>query len=490
MNYLSYIFTLCFLPITLCVYWIFKKSIKIQNIVLLLASIIFYAFFELKYTIALICCICLTFFGALLGSRVGKNNEKIGKTIYISTLVINLLILVVFKYANFVVSSFYQLFGGENKQFFKLLLPIGLSFYIFQSSSYLFDLISKKVEVEKNFITFALFVSFFPTITAGPIQKSDVLLPKLKEQRSLTFAQFKQATYIFLWGAFLKLVIADRLSIFTNEVFLNFNKYGGFELLVSAVFYSIQIYADFSGYSFMSIAIALFLGFKLEDNFKQPYFATTVADFWKRWHISLTSWFRNYLYIPLGGNRKGKLRKYVNVFIVFLVSGLWHGAAWSFVLWGGIHALYQTVGALTQNVRSNIAKALNVNTECASFRIWKRFCVFVLVMIAWIFFKMNDVGDAFKYIWRMISIWNPWVLVDKSLYNHGLTQFDFKICFIAVAILFVVSFFKEKGKSSADIVAQNVFASNVGYFLLVFAIVVFGIYGANYTAESFIYMRF
>lgn len=228
----------------------------------------------------------------------------------------------------------------------QILLPVGLSFYVFQSTNYLLDLAKKKIEPERNFINVALFISFFPTITSGPILRASRFLPQLSEMRSVSFARFQRAVFTFLWGAFIKMMIADRIAVFTNQVYSDLENYSGLILAACAACYSIQIYCDFSGYSYMAIAVADLFGFDIPENFHQPYFATTIADFWRRWHISLTTWFTDYLYIPLGGNRKSRLRRYINIGIVFLISGLWHGAAWNFVVWGGLHAFFQIFGYL------------------------------------------------------------------------------------------------------------------------------------------------
>ena len=240
----------------------------------------------------------------------------------------------------------------------------------------------------------------------------------------------------------------------------------------------------------MAIAVAKLFGFHLDENFRQPYFAVSISDFWHRWHISLTSWFTEYLYFPLGGNRKGKARRFLNIFIVFLVSGLWHGAAWSFVFWGILHAIFQIVGHLTQDKRTYIVKRLHIDQTTASYRVCQRICVFVIATFAWIFFRASNISEALGFIRRMFTEWNPWVLFDGSLFNVGLTPFDWNICWISILILVAVSVFREKGYPLQSVIRQPVFVRVLVWWALLFGCLLFGIYGETYDAASFIYAGF
>lgn len=400
--------------------------------------------------------------------------------------------LIVFKYSTFALGNLNLILSKFNIIVYvpELLLPVGLSFFVFQSSSYLLDIYFGKLKPERNLIMHSLFVCFFPTITLGPIQRAACLLPQILKKRKLGFEQFQKALLLFLWGAFLKMVIADRIAVFTNIVFENYQEYEGLILIIAALCYSIQIYGDFAGYSSMAIAVAMLFGFHTPENFMRPYLATNIADFWRRWHISLTSWFRDYLYIPLGGNRKGQIRKYLNVLIIFLVSGLWHGAAWNYVIWGGIHAFYQILGALTLKRRVSFCKRINLNRDTMSYRLWQRVAVFVMATFAWIFFRVNTLHDCIGFIKEMFSIWNPWVLFDGTLCNIGLSALEWCIAICSMVILIIASVCGEKKDIKEEFVKQNFLFRFMTYLFLFFAIIILGIYGPGYSSNAFIYAGF
>ncbi len=492
MSFTELSFLLLFLPITFLAYNLCRGKWILQNLVLLLASGYFYYCYGIGNLLVLLLCILLTYFGGLLGSRLLTDRPRAGKRILVGTAVLNLLILGFFKYALFALTNVNLLlstFGGAIP-LPEIALPIGLSFFIFQSSSYLFDLKNGKVAPEKNFINYAVFVSFFPTIVSGPIQKSRDFLPKLRTERKIAYRDVQRALMIFLWGVFVKMVIADRVAIFTAEVFDHYTEHGGFVLAIAAVMYSIQIYADFAGYSYMAIACGVLFGFEMQDNFNQPYFGKSIVDFWRRWHISLTSWFREYLYFPLGGNRKGTFRKYLNVMIVFLVSGLWHGSSWNFVVWGFIHAVYQIVGTLTQAPREKLYGKLKIDMKSPIYRVWQSVWVFLLATFAWIFFRITSIKDGIGFVARMFTEWNPWVLFDKSLFELGLSAQEWNVLLASLALLLAVSFLREKGIRADRIVEQKLPIRWAVYLLLIAAIVVFGIYGPGYSANNFIYAGF
>lgn len=353
------------------------------------------------------------------------------------------------------------------------------------------DVYWDKIEVEKNIVDYALFVSFFGTIVSGPIQKARDFLPQIKKKRILDDVGIQKAILYFLWGASIKMIVANRLAIFTNTVWNSYTSFAGFTLLMAALAYSIQIYLDFAGYSYMAVGIASLFGFTVTENFRQPYLGLNIDDFWKRWHISLTSWFREYLYIPLGGNRKGRIRKYINNIIVFLISGLWHGAEWSFVIWGGIHACYKVTGNLTERWRVGLCRMLKINRNTFGYRLWQRGLVFVLTSFAWIFFRAPSFGSALEFIKGMFACWNPWVLFDRSLYSLGLTKEEWSICIWSMVIVLIVSCIKENGKRVLEgFRSQNIMFRYVCYIILFVILLIFGVYGPGYDASSFIYMGF
>lgn len=480
MSFVNLQFWALFLPLCFLAYAL-MRSAGGQNAVLLLASLVFYASYDIKYLLLLLGCTAVSYLGGLLGKRQRR--------IYIAAAVLNLMVLLVFKYTDFALGSIRSL-TGLNFSLPEILLPVGLSFYVFQSCSYLFDLYNGKLEAEENPINYGLFVCFFPTVVSGPIQKGRELLPQIREKRQLRYEDFSFFMLCFLWGAFLKLVIADRLALMTDRLFQEYYDYTGVVLMVNSLAYTFQIYADFAGYSYMAIAVSRLFGFRLKDNFRQPYLATDIQDFWRRWHISLTSWFTEYLYFSLGGNRRGRTRRYVNIFIVFLVSGLWHGAAWSFVLWGGLHGFYQIAGHITRPWRSALYDRLGIDRSRAAFRLGQRFITFSLVSFAWIFFRSENLSKALVYCRNMLRGLAPWALFDGSLTAFGISSLDWAILLFALGLLGLVSVLREKGFDSGCILKQSMAARALLCWAMFIVILVFGAYGGEYSASAFIYAGF
>ena len=480
MSFVNLQFWALFLPLCFLAYAL-MRSAGGQNAVLLLASLVFYASYDIKYLLLLIGCTAVSYLGGLLGKRQRR--------IYIAAAVLNLMVLLVFKYTDFALGSIRSL-TGLNFSLPEILLPVGLSFYVFQSCSYLFDLYNGKLEAEENPINYGLFVCFFPTVVSGPIQKGRELLPQIREKRQLRYEDFSFFMLCFLWGAFLKLVIADRLALMTDRLFQEYYDYTGVVLMVNSLAYTFQIYADFAGYSYMAIAVSRLFGFRLKDNFRQPYLATDIQDFWRRWHISLTSWFTEYLYFPLGGSRRGTARRYVNIFIVFLVSGLWHGAAWSFVLWGALHGFYQIAGHITRPWRSALYDRLGIDRSRAAFRLGQRFITFSLVSFAWIFFRSENLSKALVYCRNMLRGLAPWALFDGSLTAFGISSLDWAILLFALGLLGLVSVLREKGFDSGCILKQSMAARALLCWAMFIVILVFGAYGGEYSASAFIYAGF
>lgn len=483
MSFVNLQFWALFLPLCFLLYAL-MRSARGQNLVLLLASLVFYASYDFKYVLLLLACTAVTYLGGLMGDR--------DKRIYIAAAVLDLAVLLVFKYTGFVLGSIGAVLGrfGLTLSLPDILLPVGLSFYVFQSCSYLFDLYNGKVEPERDIISCGLFVCFFPTVISGPIQKSRDLLPQIRQKRQLRYEDFSFFLLCFLWGAFLKLVIADRLALMTDKLFLEYYDYHGLVLMAGSLAYTVQIYADFAGYSYMAIAISQLFGFRLADNFRQPYLAISIQDFWRRWHISLTSWFTEYLYFPLGGSRRGSLRRYGNIIIVFLVSGLWHGAAWSFVLWGALHGFYQVFGHLTRPYRTALYEKLGLNRESGAFKAGQRFVTFSLVSFAWIFFRSGSLIKALVYCRNMLTVLEPWALFDGSLAALGITGLDWAVLLLAVALLCLVSALREKGYTSQCLLKQGLAARALVCWALFMAVLIFGAYGGEYSAGAFIYAGF
>jgi D-alanyl-lipoteichoic acid acyltransferase DltB (MBOAT superfamily) len=406
----------------------------------------------------------------------------------------NLSILFFFKYFDFAVVNINRVLSHVGIQAvqpaFDVLLPVGISFYTFQALSYTMDVYRGEIYAEKNLAKYALFVSFFPQLVAGPIERSKNLLVQINERHHFDYDNAKNGLLLMLWGFFQKLIIADRIAILVNSVFDNYTNYAGFQIVVAAVFFSVQIYCDFSAYSDIAQGAARVMGFRLMDNFRQPYFATSIQDFWRRWHISLSTWFRDYLYIPLGGNRCSALRKAFNLMFTFMASGLWHGASWNFIAWGGLHGAFQIIGDYSKPIRSKLYSRLKINTEAMSFKLGRTVTTFLLVDFAWIFFRAPSARSALAIVYRMFSAFNPWIFFDNSLFAMGLDSREYHIAVVAILLLFVVDYWRRKYDVFKELSAQNAVFRWLVYTMLTAAVLILGIYGTDYVQTQFIYFQF
>ena len=487
-----------FFPIVIGVYFIIPK--KLRMLWLLIASYYFYMSWNATYALLIGASTVATYISGVLFSvyKNGDVNKKRFVTI-VACIILNLGILAVFKYANFAIDTGNILLNalhlGAVDRRLNLLLPVGISFYTFQAMGYMIDVYRGDVEAEKNFVRYALFVSFFPQLVAGPIERSKNLLNQMRHIEAIKLWNARRVTsgaILMVWGLFMKMVIADRVSILVDNVFNNYRMYGSVELIVAAIGFSIQIYCDFGSYSMIAIGAAKVMGFELMENFNAPYFAVSIRDFWNRWHISLSTWFRDYLYIPLGGNRKGIQRKYLNTMIVFLVSGLWHGANWSYVVWGGIHGAYQVIGDVLRPCRKKLIEKCNVNTTCFSWMLLKRIGTFILVAFAWIFFRADTIVQALRYIERIIIRPTPWLLFSGGLYQLGLDITEMNILIISVVILFLVDHIRVHKNMTIDafLFTQNIWFEWMVIIILILMIFIYGEYGPTFDAKQFIYFQF
>ncbi len=447
-----------------------------------------------KYAFLIATSTVATYLSALLFEK--KLNKNL---ILILCVALNLGILAVFKYGNFGIETLNAFLNLAHitpvTRRFDFLLPVGISFYTFQALGYIIDVYKGKIKAERSFVRYALFVSFFPQLVAGPIERSENLLPQIDNIEDIKLWNAERITsgaILMLWGLFMKMVIADRVAILVDTVFDNFTKYGSVELICAAVGFSIQIYCDFASYSLIAIGAAKIMGITLMENFNTPYFAVSIRDFWSRWHISLTTWFRDYLYIPLGGNRKGKLRKAINIIAVFLVSGLWHGANWTFVIWGGIHGLYHIAGELLRPWRKKLADTMKIKTECFSFKVLQITITYTLVVFAWIFFRAHSIADAAVYIKQIFVCPTPWILFNDGLYSLGLNRTEFSILLVSLGILFLVDLIKFKENETLDrfLLNQNLYFEWIVIIGLFMMILIFGEYGPAFDAKQFIYFQF
>lgn len=390
-----------FLPVVFALYWfIAKRKLIFQNILLLIASYFFYACWDYRFLFLLIFSTALDYFSGLKMQGAENKNKK--RFWFWLSIIINLSFLGVFKYYNFFAESFSEAISQiglhANPWTLKVILPVGISFYTFHGLSYVIDIYNKKINAEKNFITYSVFVSFFPLLVAGPIERATHLLPQIRKDRIFDYTKAVDGLRQILWGLFKKVVIADQCARYANLIFDNANDYSGTTLVLGAVLFAFQIYGDFSGYSDIALGTARLFGFDLLRNFAFPYFSRDIAEFWRRWHISLSSWFRDYLYIPLGGSRGETWMRVRNTLIIFLVSGFWHGANWTFIVWGLLNAIYMMPLIIFRSNRDNIeivAKGKIVPTlkEARSM-----VSTFGLVVIAWIFFRAEDLSHAIRYI--------------------------------------------------------------------------------------------
>lgn len=400
-------------PFIFGLYWIIpSKYNQYRKLFLVLASYLLYMNWKPAFALVLLGVTLITYWGGqIFDSERVKNKElKVGKRKRLIWLFafLGLLPLLVFKYYNFINDSLTEGLAAIGLKFsmpgLNWAVPVGISFFTFQALGYMLDVYHKRVKAENNLLDYVLFVSFFPQVTSGPISTAEDLMPQIKATHQFDYEQGKQGLKYLLWGMFIKLVIADRLGLFVDTVYANYIHYNGATCFVASVFYTLQIYCDFAGYSLMAIGIARTLGFNLIDNFRRPYLATSITDFWKRWHISLTRWLTRQVYIPMGGSRCSKARTYWNIFVTFLVSGVWHGANWTFIVWGCMHGVLQIVekalGWQKYEGKNWAVKAV-------------RICVtFLLVNFAWVFFRMPDIGDAFGMIGQMFTDFGTPTLSD------------------------------------------------------------------------------
>ena len=461
---------LLFFPIVCVIYFsIPPQMIRARNLLLLIASYYFYMNWQPAYALLLLTSTFVTYIAALgIGCFEDRRKKKI---CLVSSLVLNLAILFLFKYYNFLSSNISMGLEACGLKIdipeFGLILPVGISFYTFQALGYSIDVYRGTTKVERDFVTYALFVSFFPQLVAGPIERSNNLLPQFKQLHRFDYEAVMSGVKLMVWGYFMKLALADRCGIYVDAIFNNVDKHNGGSYLVASLLFPFQIYGDFAGYSLIAIGVARVMGFRLMENFRRPYFATSVGEFWHRWHISLSTWFKDYVYIPLGGNRVGRLRNYFNLLVTFVISGIWHGANWTFFLWGTLHGFLLC-----------IEKALGIGkqkfTGINKFFHWA--ITFVHVCFAWILFRANSLSDA--------------VMVIKGIFNNlGVPKPEYAN-FIAIGMAMTILLIKEFADEYqwpvrvAD--SKSWIVRHVYLVMMIAYIILFGVLGG----DQFIYFQF
>lgn len=499
---------LIFLPFVILVYYCIPQ--KLRYIWLLITSYYFYMQWNPLYVTLLFSCTLFTYLCGRIIQRLRDGGGDIRKTkqkiYFIGCLLLNLGILGFFKYFNFGIGLLNHLLSFVHMEqislTYDILLPAGISFYTLQALGYLIDVYRGDIYAEKNFFRYALFVSFFPQLVAGPIERSKNLLIQLQSPQSFRYDNLRKGCLLVLYGLFLKMVIADRAAVIVDTVYENSPAYPGFYIVVATVFFAIQIYCDFYGYSTIARGSALIMGIRLMDNFNAPYYARSVKEFWRRWHISLSGWFRDYLYIPLGGNRKGQVRKECNLLTVFAVSGLWHGASLSFVFWGLLNGIYQVYEDVAVKMKEHAMKYMdrwkwladgNAEDKSGRFsrKLFQTVLTFALVTFAWLFFRAGGLEEAAGILKSLLSDNNWWIFFDGSIYELGVARNYMTVLLLSILALFVVDYYKYHGRDVADMILRQGWCFRVMiYMLMIFAILLYGCYGELYDVQQFIYFQF
>ena len=487
-NSVTYLF---FFPAVVLLYFLLPH--RFRNLWLLAASFLFYMNWNAAYGLLLFGSILVTYLTAVGMEKTEKHSGR--KAVMLTGLVLNLGALIYFKYSGFLVNNLNHLLPGSQIQPPDILLPVGISFYIFQALGYTLDVYYQKIRPEKNFFRYALFVSFFPQLVAGPIERSRNLLPQFEEKHTFDVDRVRRGLLLMLWGLFMKIVIADRLCLVVDTVFDSFLEYNGMEIILSVALFTIQIYCDFSGYSYIAIGSALVMGFTLMENFHHPFLSSSIHQYWKNWHISLTSWFTDYVYIPLGGNRKGKLKKYRNTFLVFLISGLWHGAAWNYVIWGGLNGILMVLEEVLTPVRNRILAFMKVDKKSFSYRFFAGLGTFGIVVFTFLIFRAPTIAQSIAML-RQIKARPSVVSLFGESWSRlaeagGLSGIEPVVCLLSILLLLLVDVLKLIQKDVAELVlSQSKLFRWMVYLLLLGTIILFGIYGNEYTQTAFIYFQF
>ena len=488
---------LVFFPAVVLLYYALPH--KVRWIWLLVTSYFFYMAWNPRYALFLAASTIITYLSGLLISRsnghADKRKRESQRISWVAlSFILNLAMLLFFKYFDFAVYSINRITQYIGVQAlspsFDVILPVGISFYTLQALTYTMDVYRGECAVEKNPAKYALFVSFFPLIISGPIERSKNLLAQIREKHCFSYIDAKNGLIRMAWGYFQKAVVADRIAVMVNQVFDNYQQYTGFYIVFAAVLFAVQLYCDFSAYSDIAIGAAQVMGFRVMENFRQPYFARSIQEFWRRWHISLSTWFRDYLYIPLGGSRCSKFKKYRNLMITFLVSGLWHGASWNFVVWGGLHGVFQITGDAVKKLKSKLYAGMKVKTGPLSFGFGQIIVTFILVDFAWIFFRATGISAALGTVKNMFAEFNPWIFFDGSLYGLGLESGELLIAGAAILVLFAVDRMRSKRSILQSLSNQNAVFRWAVYSTLVISILIFGFYGNDYVQTQFIYFQF
>jgi len=467
---------LIFLPTVFILYWFILKKLNSQNLLLLAASYLFYGWWDYRFLLLISGSTLIDYFIAL---AIQKNNDDgWRKTLLYCSIGCNLLLLGYFKYLNFFIDSFIDLGNSigfsTNYTSLQIILPVGISFYTFQTLSYTIDVYRNEIKPTKNFIIFATYVSFFPQLVAGPIERAKNLLPQFSQKRKFSFLHAKSGIQLIIWGLFQKLVIADNCATFVNAIFKSYETLDSLSLILGAIYFAFQIYCDFAGYSNIAIGTARLFGFDLMRNFNYPYFSKNIAEFWRRWHISLSTWFRDYLYIPLGGSRGSKFQQVRNIFIIFLVSGFWHGANWTFIAWGGLHALF-FIPLLFKKGETDKLFWKKLNYVAKFPEVLKISFTFFLTCIAWVFFRSSSISESLNFLGRILTN-HSFKLKYLSIERYNIEML------LLIAVLVLIEWFSQT--------KEHPLTGNfelLKTIAIIWLILLFGVFSNH---SSFIYFQF
>ena len=473
-----------FLPLVFILYWfVTNKNLKLQNILIVIASYIFYGWWDWRFLGLIIFSTLTDYFTGILLLRQENANKR--KMLLCISILINIAFLFYFKYCNFFVDSFvtaFSLFGMRFSPYhLNIVLPVGISFYTFQTMSYSIDVFKRKLEPTKDLISFAAFVSFFPQLVAGPIERAKQLLPQFYEKRKFNYNEAIDGSLQMLWGYFKKTVIADNCAIYANMLFNNYKDYSGSTLALGAIFFSFQIYGDFSGYSDIALGTSRLFGISLSKNFAYPYFSRNMAEFWRRWHISLSSWFKDYVYIPLGGSRRGIFYSIRNTFIIFILSGFWHGANWTFIVWGLLNAFFFLPLLLLKKNRMYMNITAENKTLPSVIEIFDILCTFTIITFLWIIFRSENIYHAAEYVSKILSL---------SLFSIPVFTGRMKalITLILITIFIIIEWIGRKENFAIKNITK--FRTSLMKYIAIssitFVILLFGNFGKN----QFIYFQF
>ena len=468
-----------FLPVVFFLYWfVVNKNLKFQNALIVFASYVFYGWWDWRF-LSLI--IFSTVVDYVVGQKLRTEQQPIKRKVLLwLSIIVNLGFLGFFKYYNFFLDNFldaFTLLGAQIKaNSLNIILPVGISFYTFQTLSYTIDVYKKKLEPSQDFMAFSAFVCFFPQLVAGPIERATNLLPQFYKRRTFEYDKAVDGMRQILWGLFKKVVIADNCAVFANHAFNNSADLNGSTLVLGAIFFTFQIYGDFSGYSDIAIGTSRLFGFNLKQNFATPYFSRDIAEFWRRWHISLSTWFRDYLYIPLGGSRGRIWQKVRNTFIIFIVSGFWHGANWTFIIWGALNAVYFLPLLLTKRNRNNLSVIADGKLLPSFREFFAMLTTFILTVFAWIFFRAESLNHAFIYICRVFN---------KSIISEIEIQVDFTL----IAFLFLFLVVEWNGRESTHSI-KDIFKKRKVLRYSFYGLIICAVFWFPGREQDFIYFQF